>query len=399
MIDRVRRTVARCHMLQNGSHVIVALSGGADSVSLLHVLYSLKEDYQLTITAAHLNHGIRGAEAQRDEHFCKILCENYHIPIIIRRAAIPQLAAERKISEELCGREERYRFFRELSEQNGAKIATAPTASDNAETLLFHLTRGTAITGAAGIPPVRGNIIRPLIDCTRAEVEAYCAANGLRYVNLEMTFARFCESAALAGEYLRTEAEKLLRSAAVDFGCSAEILLGAHPAVRNEALAQLCRREADFSPENRHIELLTGILGGGAVDLGEHTAVCKQGVLRFVPKSPSVETEETPFAGEITFLHGGKTIHATIQNLHSESNHLVFRQRRAGDHFTFPQRRVTKPLRKALNEQKIPSELRDRLLLLCQDSTVLWCEGLGYSEQGMILTKTNGLSITTQSSM
>ena len=169
--------------------------------------------------------------------------------------------------------------------------------------------------------------------------------------------------------------------------------------MQNEALAQLCRREADFSPENRHIELLTGILGGGAVDLGEHTAVCKQGVLRFVPKSPSVETEETPFAGEITFLHGGKTIHATIQNLHSESNHLVFRQRRAGDHFTFPQRRVTKPLRKALNEQKIPSELRDRLLLLCQDSTVLWCEGLGYSEQGMILTKTNGLSITTQSSM
>ena len=427
MIDRVRRTVARCHMLQNGSHVIVALSGGADSVSLLHVLYSLKEDYQLTITAAHLNHGIRGAEAQRDEHFCKILCENYHIPIIIRRAAIPQLATERKISEELCGREERYRFFRELSEQNGAKIATAHTASDNAETLLFHLTRGTAITGAAGIPPVRGNIIRPLIDCTRAEVEAYCAANGLRYVtdstnltdaytrnklrrsvipvlkelnpNLEMTFARFCESAALAGEYLRTEAEKLLRSAAVDFGCSAEILLGAHPAVRNEALAQLCRREADFSPENRHIELLTGILGGGAVDLGEHTAVCKQGVLRFAPKSPSVETEETPFAGEITFLHGGKTIHATIQNLHSESNHLVFRQRRAGDHFTFPQRRVTKPLRKALNEQKIPSELRDRLLLLCRDSTVLWCEGLGYSEQGMILTKTNGLSITTQSSI
>ena len=80
MIDRVRRTVARCHMLQNGSHVIVALSGGADSVSLLHVLYSLKEDYQLTITAAHLNHGIRGAEAQRDEHFCKILCEIFLEP-------------------------------------------------------------------------------------------------------------------------------------------------------------------------------------------------------------------------------------------------------------------------------------------------------------------------------
>ena len=152
-------------------------------------LYSIKEQYNLTLHAAHLHHGIRGEEADRDERFCKILCEKYNIPLHVKHADIPTLAKERKISEELCGREERYAFFEELSGKAlTRKNATAHTASDNAETLLFHLARGASVMGAAGIPPVRDGIIRPLIACTRADIERYCPENGLDLSPTAQTF-------------------------------------------------------------------------------------------------------------------------------------------------------------------------------------------------------------------
>ena len=150
MINAAEQTIRRCDMLKNGDSVVVALSGGADSVSLLHCLISIKEKYNLTIYAAHLNHMLRGEEAERDESFCKILCKNYNIELFVRRVDIKSLANEQKIGEELCGRQQRYSFFEELSEKLNAKIATAHTASDNAETLLFQLCRGASVTGAAG---------------------------------------------------------------------------------------------------------------------------------------------------------------------------------------------------------------------------------------------------------
>ncbi len=149
MVDAVLRAVERHRMLDDGDSVIVALSGGADSVALLHVLISIKEKYHLTVAAAHLNHLLRGEEAERDERFCKILCENNNIPFYVRRADIGAMSKRLKISEELCGRQERYAFFGELSERHSAKIATAHTASDNAETLLFNLARGASLPSEA----------------------------------------------------------------------------------------------------------------------------------------------------------------------------------------------------------------------------------------------------------
>ena len=418
MIDTVRRTIDRFRMLSPGSHVVVALSGGADSVALLHSLYSLKEIYQLELSAAHLNHGIRGVEAQRDEQFCKILCEKYNLPLYTAFADIPALARQQKIGEELCGRNERYRWFAALSAQLHAQVATAHTASDNAETLLLHLTRGMSLSGAAGIPPVRGNIIRPLLFCTREEIEAYCADHGLPYVTdstnlsddytrnkirhqvipalkainpaMEQAVSRFCESAAAADAYLQAQAEQLLQQAHTAYGYQAAVLLQAHTAVLHTALARLC----PVPTENRYLHLMHHILQcGGAVDFGNTKAVCKQGILRFATKTTAFPTGEIPLQGAMHFSFGGKTVNASIHNSDNEINNLVFRTRREGDRFTFPKRNLTKPLRKALNERKIPAEQRDCLLLLCQDSTVLWCEHLGFSQQGNALAASNGLQI------
>lgn len=427
MIDTVLRTAERFGMLQKGDAVVVALSGGADSVSLLHCLYSIKESYNLTLHAAHLHHGIRGAEADRDARFCKILCEKYNIPLHLRFADIPKLAAEQKISEELCGRQERQKLYLGLSASLHAKVATAHTASDNAETLLFHLARGTSFRGAAGIAPVRGFLIRPLIDCTREQVERYCAENALDFVTdstnltddytrnkirhhlipllrelnprFEDAARRFCDSQYLIRDYMEMRAEALIRQAKENGALRADVLLAAHPAERAVALLRYCQSaqtgKEPLSLETRHLDLLGGILlHGGAVPLGRGcTAICKQGLLRVCKSREPARMFPVPLDGSVSFLYRRQRVDACVHYSSKESNNLVFRNRQPGDRFTFVKRGVTKPLRKALNEKKIPDEQRDSLLLLCQGAAVLWCEGLGYSAQGEALRQSSGLTI------
>ena len=235
MNNLVIRTIEKYNLLEKGDKIVVALSGGADSVSLLDALYSLKELYNLTIYTAHVNHGIRGEEADRDENFCKMLSKKYNAELFIKKADVKAIAQQQKISEELCGRNVRYTFFEELSKKLDAKIATAHTASDNAETLLFNIIRGTSVSGAGAIPPRRDNIIRPLIELTRADIEQYCVDNRLEYVNdstnytdeytrnnirhniipiltrinpnFEQAAMRFSENAREIADYLKAETE------------------------------------------------------------------------------------------------------------------------------------------------------------------------------------------------
>ena len=117
MLNRVIATVEKYGLLEKGDSVIVALSGGADSTALLSVFVSLKEKYNLSIYAAHINHNIRGDEAKRDENFCKILCKKFNTELFIKSVDVPTLAKQQKISEELCGRNVRYAFFDELSQK------------------------------------------------------------------------------------------------------------------------------------------------------------------------------------------------------------------------------------------------------------------------------------------
>lgn len=126
-LSSVEKTVSRYNMLSTGDTVIIALSGGADSVSLLHALNSLKEKYSLDLKAAHMNHNLRGDEALRDENFCRKICEEKGVELFVKSVDINAVAEKEKISTELAGRNERYKFFGELSEKYGAKIATLIT--------------------------------------------------------------------------------------------------------------------------------------------------------------------------------------------------------------------------------------------------------------------------------
>ena len=173
-------TIEKYRMLSKNDTVVVGLSGGADSVALFNVLYNLKDIYSLSIHTAHINHMIRGEEANRDMEFAKKTAEEKGVPFHLLECNVPKLAKEKGISEEMAGRLVRYEFFKSIA-PNG-KIAVAHHMSDSVETTLINLIRGSSLKGLKGISATNGNIIRPLIRCSRDEIENYLASIGASYV-------------------------------------------------------------------------------------------------------------------------------------------------------------------------------------------------------------------------
>ncbi len=175
-------------LLAEASAVLVGFSGGADSSCLLHLLNKTMEGTNTRLFAAHVHHGIRGEEADRDEAFCRAECEKLGIPLYVRRVDVPALAQESGRGLEETARDVRYQFFHEIAQElstpdHPALIATAHNADDNLETVLFHLLRGSGTHGLCGITPIRdGRILRPLIADDAASIRRWCEENGIPYV-------------------------------------------------------------------------------------------------------------------------------------------------------------------------------------------------------------------------
>lgn len=156
MICKVKNAIKRYSMPLRGKTVVVGVSGGADSMALLHVLLSLKDEYGIRLVACHVNHGIRGETADRDESFVREACKALGVELRVLKADVPALAAEKHLGIEECGRQVRYDFFNSV--ENGTLVATAHTLSDRCETLLMNITRGTSVKGLMSIPAVRGTL-------------------------------------------------------------------------------------------------------------------------------------------------------------------------------------------------------------------------------------------------
>lgn len=172
--------LSQYELLHRGDRVTVGVSGGADSVALLSFLYAKKKEYDLTLTVCHVHHGLRGKEADEDEDFVRSLAAGFDLPFLCYHADAAARAEQWHCSTEEAGRRLRYEFFEQTAGETGL-IATAHTLDDNTETVLLNLIRGTGLHGLCGIPRRRGNIIRPLLDVTRTEVEEYLAVQGFSY--------------------------------------------------------------------------------------------------------------------------------------------------------------------------------------------------------------------------
>jgi tRNA(Ile)-lysidine synthase len=181
LIKKVIHTIKSRKLLEKGEKITVALSGGADSVALLRALIELGYN----VNCVHINHLIRGSEAERDENFCRDLCNKLGIELRIERINIPEISSKLKKGLEETARNERYRVFSGIEN----KVATAHNMDDNAETILLHLIRGSSLKGLCGIPYQRGQIIRPLLDCKKSEILEFLGRKNQEFVTDSTNFS------------------------------------------------------------------------------------------------------------------------------------------------------------------------------------------------------------------
>lgn len=184
--DKVEETILKYQLIEKGDKIVIGVSGGPDSLCMLFLLNEIRKeeklDLKFDIVVAHINHGIRGKEADLDEEYVKDFCQKMQVEFFSKRIDIKEVAHNKKIGTEEAGREVRYDFFNEIRKKVGAnKIAIAHHKNDKVETMLMNLLRGSGITGLKGIEPMKYNLyIRPLIECERQEIEKYCEENSLK---------------------------------------------------------------------------------------------------------------------------------------------------------------------------------------------------------------------------
>lgn len=183
-VEKVKKTIKKYRMLESGDRVIVGVSGGPDSMALLYALNQIKEKYNLVLKVAHLNHGFRGEEAQREAQFVEEMAQKLELPFEVKAFDVPAYKKKSSLSSQEAARVIRYQFLEDVRKKfNAKKIALGHNANDQAETLMMWLLRGTGVKGLSGIPPVReGGIIRPLIETTREEIEVYLKEREIPFV-------------------------------------------------------------------------------------------------------------------------------------------------------------------------------------------------------------------------
>lgn len=415
MIKKVSEAVKRFGLIGDAKHITVALSGGADSMALLTALIKLKQELGITkISAAHFNHGIRGEEALRDQRFVQNYCKSVGVECLVGSADVPEYAKQNHLSIELAARELRYRFFDSI---NTDLIATAHTASDNIETVLFNLTRGTALSGLCGIPPKRDKYIRPLILCTREDVEDFCKEQGVDFVtdstnlcddytrnklrhNVVPVLKTVNESVALAVSRMTSslsEDEDYINSVVLEH-FSAIFKDGAldvsgfkniHPAIAKRLIVKYCDAMC-VEIDNLHVnEIFAICINGGKKSLiGDKSAIVKNGIL-------TVEHTKQPQQNidfQVDITQQDNDLYKKSENVHNlllknvlDCDKIVgclkLRTRELGDSIRLKNKNGTKTLKKLFCEYKIPLCERENLPVLCDGKGVVWIHKIGVAER------------------
>lgn len=448
---RALETIQRHHLLTPGAAVIAAVSGGADSMALLFLLEEIREEFSLNLSAAHINHGLRGAEADRDEALVRDTCKRLKIPLSVLHADVAREAERMGEGIEECGRRVRYAYLESL--EAGAFIATAHTLDDQLETFLMHFARGAGLHGLCGIPAKRGRIIRPLIDCTREEIEAYCAQRQIPYVidstNLSHDYvrnrvrleivpvlrsinpnvheaARRCVDTLSADDaFLERLASLSLQKLKRECGYPAAELLAQEKALRARIIAQILKAEGCAQPAYCHIAAVEQLLGQGqgcAQVGGGVTARVRRGVLEFphedeVTKKQEVivqppewpEAQVLKWGGErLAFSFVYKKDFVKIQKIHKHQlancldygrihGNLILRQRIAGDCLRPAGRGCTKTFKKLFQELEVPPEKRSGMPVLSDAAGPVWALFFGVDERVSVTGQTDQILIITKS--
>ena len=422
MRDKILSWMRAQRMTKPGDTVICAVSGGADSVCMLHILLSLQDTLGITVEAAHFNHHLRGAESDRDEAFVHALCTGLGIVLHVGSGDVRARAAKTHESLEEAARTLRYVFFSSLP----GSIATAHTQDDNLETVLLNLTRGTGLAGLCGIPPKRESFIRPMLAVSRAEIEAYLEQNGLSHVTDSTNFLpdarrnrlrqsvipllkaenpslcetafRMCRLLEADEAQLSAQAENALRQARLSDGVRCSTLISYPEAVRTRAVKLLLGEIRAPKLSARHIRAVDRLLlsecPSACVSLpGGFTARREYDRLLLIDGFPAAFEPVTLLVGESAVLQPlGLRIFCDWQENFSEiqntlstfavkcdtiglTTQILFRPRRTHDEMRVSGGRKT--LKKLMIDRKIPLSRRSLLPVAADEHGILGVYGIG----------------------
>lgn len=438
------------NMTAEGTGVVAGVSGGADSLCLLLVLCRLAEEKKFRLSAVHVHHGLRGMEADRDEEAVRRICETLGVSLTVFHEDAAKEARERKMTVEEAGRFIRYERFAQEAERLGCRfVAVAHHQNDNAETVLFHLARGSSLRGLAGIPPVRQmgeiTVIRPLLQVTRKEIEEYLKERKISYcmdsTNLDNDYTRnairneilplleekvnsrtaahlgkTAEELAQIGEYLEEQAGHCLREGAVRKEDRIEFdrayFLNCHPVLQRQMLAAAVEMLAESRKDITagHLSQMRELFQketGKRISLPWGLTAernYEKVVLRLCRQGEGFQTESLSVPGEYS-LPGGRRLRLSVQERkrgesipktscikwfdYDKINDMIFlRCPQPGDYYLFGPEGKRKNLNRYFIDRKVPRQERERQLLLTEGSHVIWILGDRTSEYYHVCDRT-----------
>lgn len=431
MLQKIQNMIEQENMIEKGDVILVGCSGGADSVCLLLIMKKLSVQYQATIAAVHVEHGIRKEESRQDAAFVEELCIEQGIPFHCYPVDVPEYAKANHLGTEEAARILRYEAFfqcaKEYSDVGKLRIALAHHEEDNAETILFHMARGSGILGLCGMQPVREEqgvaFIRPLLGCTRGEIETYLAQNGQTYrtdsTNADDVYSRnrirahvmpqlqqlnpqavhhinqTAKRLSVIHDFLQMQAKAEYASQVRWEGqrccVNRNAILQLHPAIQAEVirmvLCEVAKKSRDIAAE--HVQAVLKLLQkqtGRRLSLPYHITVCVEyddlcfyrgERLPFLISSDGIEGDffiriyhRTDKNEEIS-----KKTYTKMFDYDKIKDNFVIRTRLDGDYFVYDREGHHKKLSNYFVDEKIPSGQRDQIPLLAIGHEIIWIVG------------------------
>lgn len=406
MNDKVLKTVKKYNMLSKGDRVLIGVSGGADSIALLEFFVSVKEKYDLDICVAHIEHGIRGEDSVNDAEFVENYCKKLGVNFYLKTIDAPNLAKKAKMGVEEYSRMARYDFFNTIECD---KIATAHNLTDNIETLLFRLARGTGLKGACSIPAVRGKIIRPFIEVSSGEIRKWCNDNNIPYrvdcTNSDSAYSRNLIRLEILPLFEKLNAnyqdniENFISDVNEDYAFIDDYVKSIYPViVKNNEIDLPKLNELDLSIKKRilimffdengyslnriHLQSVIDItLKSGKSQIKENVfAISAKGKIRLAKFNDLNKKDE--FVTKILNIDEFKDKNIDFYcDCDKIVGNIIIRAKQAGDRIKPAGRNVSKTLKKLFNESAYPIEKRDKKIVVCDDFGIVGVIGLCADER------------------
>lgn len=447
MINKVLNYIKQNRMIEEGEGVVLGVSGGADSVCLLLIMHEISIKMNLSLYVVHINHGIRGNEADSDERYVEQLCTETGVWCKSFHYDIPALSRETGMSEEEAGRKMRYETFKKvLIENKASKIAVAHNSDDSVETVLYNMCRGTGIKGVTGIPAVRGNIIRPILCCSRKEVEQYLGSINFRYctdsTNLKNDYTRnkirnellpylrdninsrsqehimsLASQLQDIGEYMKEQVLKAYMECVKEnkdnIMISKSLFVNYPKIIKQEIVRKCIENQAGKLKDitSVHIESVINIIENGTgrrINL-PYSIVCENVYDDCYIRKQTLEYDDAGEEIDIKIpgtyhLLNGSVIDFKLENsINFEEklytkwfdydkiiNAIKLRYRESGDYLTVSDG-GHKKLKSYLIDEKVPREQRGKIPLLADDHHIMWVIGYRISEAYKITSNTKNV--------